>query len=233
MHIYAHNNVYLIVWKKKQNQIKVLHYLRIELLHLDLKRYVSVSCHSIYVMINRIQLIKNLCPKLWISGVSGSAAKERSKSKLPGHLWLYSSAPRCQEWVGEVFCWILYHCCFFGQYSLMNIYKVNADSIKKQHLYCIMCYSFGFSYMNIKREMRNEISGFGQKKMQAETIQNILLTYCYEHLFSSKKLCFLRKQCCAIISSSARKGRKTCLFRCAFFSRAAATLFNERRLASS
>lgn len=154
MHIYAHNNVYLIVWKKKQNQIKVLHYLRIELLHLDLKRYVSVSCHSIYVMINRIQLIKNLCPKLWISGVSGSAAKERSKSKLPGHLWLYSSAPRCQEWVGEVFCWILYHCCFFGQYSLMNIYKVNADSIKKQHLYCIMCYSFGFSYMNIKREMR-------------------------------------------------------------------------------
>lgn len=44
-----------------------------------------------------VSLVTNFCVlvQLWVSGVSGSAAEERSQSKLSGHLWLHPSAPSC------------------------------------------------------------------------------------------------------------------------------------------
>lgn len=46
----------------------------------------------------------SLSAQLWVRGVFGPAAEERSQPKLPGHLWLHSSAPRCQERVRASCC---------------------------------------------------------------------------------------------------------------------------------
>ena len=72
----------------------------------------TLTCHTLsrvgVCVCRKTKLLCVLSVQLWVSGVSGSAAKERSQPKLPGHLRLYPSASRCQEWVWAS---VLFTCC--------------------------------------------------------------------------------------------------------------------------